>query len=173
MDPVAARQIKDLIAGLGARGKTVLLCTHQLSDVEDLCDRVAIMFGGRVRAEGTCEELLAEGDRTTIETPRLAEATAAEVRSLLHQHGVDKVELRQPRRRMEALFLEIVDRARAERSQTSGARSGGDVADFLRSDAVPSETGGSSLLTWTPSTTTENALPREVDVNLLESLTRK
>jgi ABC-2 type transport system ATP-binding protein len=135
MDPVGARQIKDLIADLGRRGKTVLLCTHQLSDVEDLCDRVAIMFGGRVRAEGTCDDLLVQEALTTIRTPALPADVVAEIRDLLARRGIGPCDIERPRRRMEALFLEIVDRARAEGIDTSGARSGGPVAAFLRGGA--------------------------------------
>lgn len=134
MDPVGAKQIKNLIADLGRRGKTVLLCTHQLSDVEDLCDRVAIMFGGRVRAEGTCEHLLTQENLTTIQTAALSAAVVEEIREVLSRHGVERVEVERPRRRMESLFLEIVEQARAEGAQTSGAQAGGPVADFLRDD---------------------------------------
>ena len=137
LDPVGARQIKDLIADLGRRGKTVLLCTHQLSDVEDLCDRVAIMFGGRVRAEGTCDELLVEEDRTTIHTDALPPDAVSEVRGVLARHGVAHVDVSRPRRRLESLFLEIVEQAKAEGVGTSGATSGGGVAGFLRA-AEPS-----------------------------------
>src|SRR5690606_23288701 len=66
MDPIGTRQIKDLILKLAERGKTIILCSHLLSDVEDVCDRVAIMFGGKVRAEGTVDELLTRQDATTI-----------------------------------------------------------------------------------------------------------
>ncbi len=141
MDPVGAKQIKDLIADLGRRGKTVLLCTHQLSDVEDLCDRVAIMFGGRVRAEGTCDELLEQEDRTTIRTAALPPAVVAEVRSVLERHGIGPVAVERPRRRMESLFLEIVEQARVEGARTSGATSGGRVADFLRSGTESPDVG--------------------------------
>jgi len=132
MDPVGARQIKDLIADLGRRGKTVLLCTHQLSDVEDLCDRVAIMFGGRVHAEGRCDELLVQEDSTTIRTDSLPDGVVNEIRGVLARHGIGHLDVERPRRRMESLFLEIVERARAQGAETSGARSGGRVADFLR-----------------------------------------
>jgi len=139
MDPVGARQIKDLIADLGRRGKTVLLCTHQLSDVEDLCHRVAIMFGGRVRAAGTCDELLAREDRTTISTAALPPEVVAEVRGVLARHGIADADVERPRRRLESLFLEIVEQARAEGARTSGAGSGGRVADFLREPATAAE----------------------------------
>jgi ABC-2 type transport system ATP-binding protein len=177
MDPVGARQIKDLIADLGRRGKTVVLCTHQLSDVEDLCDRVAIMFGGRVRAEGTCDELLVEEDRTTIRTEALPPGVVGEIRSVLARHGIEHVEVERPRRRMESLFLEIVDQARAEGARTSGAGSGGKVAEFLRGDmpraqpsaAIPSHEHEASR-------SNEPGLPQEtslVDTGLIDSLVKR
>jgi ABC-2 type transport system ATP-binding protein len=131
MDPVGARQIKDLIATLARRGKTVLLCSHLLGDVEDLCDRVAIMYGGRVRAEGTCAELLEQEHATLLETAELPEPVLAEIREVLQRHALSITKVERPRRRLESLFLEIVERARAEGVQTSGARSGGAVAEFL------------------------------------------
>ena len=131
MDPVGARQIKDLIGTLAARGKTVLLCSHLLSDVENLCDRVAIMYGGSVRAEGTCAELLEQEHATLLETAELPEPVLAEIREVLQRHALSITKVERPRRRLESLFLEIVERARAEGVQTSGARSGGAVAEFL------------------------------------------
>jgi len=162
MDPVGARQIRDLIADLGRRGKTVLLCTHQLSDVEDLCDRVAIMFGGRIRAEGRCDDLLREEAATTIHTPALAAPVADEIRELLARRGIGPVEVERPRRKLETVFLEVVERARAEGLQTSGAKAGGPVPDFLRAD----EPGGS------PAAPVPVA-PATVDTDLIGSLLGK
>jgi ABC-2 type transport system ATP-binding protein len=59
LDPVGTRQIKDVIEILGQRGKTVLLCSHLLADVQDVCDRVGIMYGGREQAHGLVGDLLA------------------------------------------------------------------------------------------------------------------
>jgi ABC-2 type transport system ATP-binding protein len=140
MDPVGARQIKDVIEKLAERGKTILLCTHLLSDVEDLCERVAIMFGGKVRAEGTCGELLEQQDLTNLQTDRLPAEALAEIEAVLAKRGLGLRSVEQPRRRLESLFLEIVDTARKEGTHTSGARSGGQIADFLRTRAT--EVGG-------------------------------
>jgi ABC-2 type transport system ATP-binding protein len=167
MDPVGARQIKDLIADLGRRGKTVLLCTHQLSDVEDLCDRVAIMFGGRVRAEGTCDDLLVQEALTTIRTPALPADVVAEIRDLLARRGIGPCDVERPRRRMESLFLEIVDRARAEGVDTSGARAGGPVASFLRGGRDDDWHGDDAR---DPAT---SAVPGPVDDALIESLVQR
>lgn len=165
MDPVGARQIKDLIATLAARGKTVLLCSHLLSDVEDLCDRVAIMYGGRVRSEGTCEELLEQEHATLLETSELPDAVLEEVRTVLRRHDLAVVNVQRPRRKLESLFLEIVERARAEGVQTSGARSGGLVAEFLaRAEGVAVEP---------PSVATPEDTATTVDSDLLDSLVKR
>ena len=136
MDPVGARQIKDLIATLARRGKTVLLCSHLLGDVEDLCDRVAIMYGGKVRAEGTCAELLTQEHATILETSDLPPAVVDEIRGVLAKHDLAVKRVEHPRRSLESLFLDIVAQARAEGVRTSGAAAGGPVADFLAAGAT-------------------------------------
>ena len=138
MDPVGAKQIKDLIATLATRGKTILLCSHLLGDVQDLCDRVAIMYGGRVRAEGTVDSLLEQGHSMVLETPDLPEPVVAEVKAVLERHHLPLTSIQRPRRSLESLFLEIVEQARAEGVRTAGAQSGGTVAEFLAADQDPS-----------------------------------
>jgi len=163
MDPVGARQIKDLIATLAVRGKTVLLCSHLLSDVEDLCDRVAIMYGGKVRAEGTCDELLEQEHATLLETSELPPPVVEEVRTLLRRHDLALTKVQRPRRKLESLFLEIVEQARAEGVRTSGASSGGEVAEFLAaSEPVPDDAGTAAKVAESP-----------VDTNLLDSLMKR
>jgi ABC-2 type transport system ATP-binding protein len=60
LDPVGRREVRDLIASLRGEGKTVFMCSHILSDIEVLCDRVAILRGGRVAKSGSLEELRAQ-----------------------------------------------------------------------------------------------------------------
>ena len=52
LDPLGCREVKDLILALARRGKTVILSSHLLSDVEDVCDRVVIYYGGKIQAMG-------------------------------------------------------------------------------------------------------------------------
>ena len=131
LDPIGTRQIKDLILELARRRKTVLLCSHLLADVEDVCDRVAIMFGGRVRATGSVDQLLIQQDATTIHAPALEDAVVQKVDAVLRAYGkrIEKVE--KPRQKLESLFLDIVRRAQKEGAATSGARAGGKIAEFL------------------------------------------
>ena len=147
------------------RGKTVLLCSHLLSDVEDLCDRVAIMYGGRLRAEGTCDELLQEEGTLVLQTSEISEQTLIEVRTVLSAHQATLTKVERPRRRLESLFLEIVEQARAEGLATSGANNGGRVAAFLAAGDDQTE-GAESVNPAEPS-------PAEIDTQLLDSLVNK
>ncbi|MCA9310710.1 MAG: ABC transporter ATP-binding protein [Phycisphaerales bacterium] len=145
LDPIGTRQVKDLILTLGRRGKTILLSSHLLSDVEDVVDRTVILYGGRIRAEGTCDDLLTTHSRSIIETPRLDEATLAEVRAVLERHNVEMT-TSHPRQKLEDLFIQIVQQARAERAATSGADNAGGTAAFLRGDGEEDVRSGDELI---------------------------
>jgi ABC-2 type transport system ATP-binding protein len=135
LDPLGTRQVKDLITTLGARGKTILLSSHLLSDVEDCVDRMVILYGGKIRAEGTCDELLVSRSRSVIETDTLDDQTVDEIRGLLERRHKTIERVSAPRQRLEDLFIDIVERARAERVETSGAlNTGGAAAAFLRGE---------------------------------------
>lgn len=146
LDPIGTRQVKDLILHLGKRGKTILLSSHLLSDVEDVVDRMAILYGGRVRAAGTCDDLLAAHDRSVIETAALDAQTIAELRSVLERRIGEAPVIRSGRQKLEDLFLDIVARAKAERAETSGAQHGGVTAAFLMGDGSSRTRDGGELI---------------------------
>ena len=83
LDPIGCREIKDLILNLKARGKTVILSSHLLSDVEDVCDRAVIYYGGKVQQYGTLEELLTERDSIQFTMPVLSESAQKEVMEVM------------------------------------------------------------------------------------------
>ncbi|MEM8835136.1 MAG: ABC transporter ATP-binding protein [Planctomycetota bacterium] len=142
LDPIGTRQVKDLIVTLGKRGKTILLSSHLLSDVEDVVSRMVILYGGKIRAEGTCEELLESRDRSIVQTDSLDDETLAELRSVLERRGHAIEGVSRPRQKLEELFVDIVDRARSEQLATSGASNDGSTAAFLQGD----EQGGDALI---------------------------
>jgi len=139
MDPIGTRQIKDIILTLGARGKTVLLSSHLLADVEDVCDRVCILYGGKTRRTGPVDELLARQDRTQITTDRLDEATLDRLREAIRAAGRRVLDVDHPRDRLEDLFLRIVREAQQQKVATGGALADGKVAEFLQSGAEAGE----------------------------------
>ncbi len=133
MDPIGTRQFKDLIQNLAQRGKTVILSSHLLADVEDVCDRVCILYGGQERAVGDIKELLAQHKLTQITTDSLDEETLRKIDELLATSGKGIQQVTTPRDKLEAYFLRIVEEAQSQRVRTGGAISGGEVAEFLRS----------------------------------------
>ena len=141
LDPIGTRQVKDLLLDLGRRGKTILLSSHLLSDVEDVCDRMVILYGGKIRAEGNTDDLLSDSNATVIRTDRLSAATIEKIEVVLQQDGksIDSVEA--PRQRLEDLFMGIVEQAVEEQAENAGAGHGGETAAFLR-DAPPDEGDG-------------------------------
>ena len=136
LDPLGCREVKDLILALKKRGKTVLITSHLLSDVEDICDRVIILYGGKVRAEGALDDLLAVNQETRIMTPTLPKAAMDQVLSILRAN-LDGEEFRidHPRRTLEEFFLDVIATAKRESVETSGVVSSGKIADYLAPDA--------------------------------------
>lgn len=143
LDPIGTRQIKDLLLELKKRGKTIVLCSHLLSDVEDVCDQVAIMYGGKLLCAGQIEELLAQQDLTQIQTENIGEKELAQLKDYLEKNlGTKVLSIGSPRDRLEQFFLRMIKRAEKEMF-THGALTGGKVSDFLRSSA---EDSGDALL---------------------------
>jgi ABC-2 type transport system ATP-binding protein len=143
MDPIGCREVKDLILAMARRGKTVILSSHLLSDVEDVCDRVVIYYGGKIQAMGTLKELLAKPDAIRITTPVLSRETMQEVlNTIRHDVKADEIQIDNPSQNLESYFLDVVRKARESLSETSGATSGSRVAPYLRGSAeaeAPSE----------------------------------
>lgn len=131
MDPLGIRQTKELIVTLRKMGKTILLCSHQLAEIEDICDRVAIMYGGRIQALGTSEELLTVRDETVLRTDSLTEADIQAVDAFLTQRGTSLRSVEHPRKKLEVVFDKVIQDAQSGGLSTSGAVAGGAIPAFL------------------------------------------
>jgi len=112
LDPIGRKEIRDLIRRLQAEGKTVFMNTHILSDVEMLCDRVAIIVQGEIRFEGSGHAALADEERDaevvlTGVTPALAEVLAEGFRAGLRGVG-ERIELRVPHKRVGVVLAEAL-----------------------------------------------------------------
>ena len=115
LDPIGTREMKDLIVSLKEQGKTVILCSHLLADVEDVCDRVTILFRGRMQTLGQVRDLTQDRDVTQVEAAGLTGQQQAELRQFLEKLGVDP-KLTHPRTTLEDLFVRIVrDKRRCRR----------------------------------------------------------
>jgi ABC-2 type transport system ATP-binding protein len=139
LDPLGCREVKDVILALKNRGKTVILSSHLLSDVEDVCDRVVIYYGGKIQADGTLKELLTERSSVRVTFPALPREAMENILSTIRRDvAADRIQLDNPTQNLESYFLGVVNRARASEQSTSGATSGSQVAEYLRGGAEAS-----------------------------------
>ncbi len=186
LDPIGTRQIKDLILELAGRGKTILLCSHLLADVEDVCDRIAILYGGKIQTEGKVDDLLRHTDKTEITTSRLSNATVEKIKQLLAGERAECT-ISVPVTRLETFFLNTVAAAQQQAVQTSGAESKTHISDFLaakpdeqarRAALLEQLVSGESSSEQQESIRTETVKPKPAsesapDEDLLERLTKQ
>lgn len=112
LDPIACREVKDLLLELAHRGKTILICSHHLADMQDISDRVAILLNGEVCASGSVPELLATPDtvRLTLQSP--SREQLAKVLDYLERETGARPAVDHTGRTLEAVFIETVMRRR-------------------------------------------------------------
>jgi ABC-2 type transport system ATP-binding protein len=108
LDPIGTREMKDLILRLRDEGKTVVMCSHLLGDVQDVCDRIAILHQGELKEMGRVDQLLTVGDVTQIQTTNLSDEAKEEIRQVVSRHGGKILEMSNPTSTLEDLFLNIV-----------------------------------------------------------------
>jgi ABC-2 type transport system ATP-binding protein len=102
-----------LILQLRDQGKTVLLCSHQLADVQDVCDRIAILHQGELKELGRVEELLKVKGVTEMQATNLSEEAQREIAEVIKRHGGSLLSVDHPTTTMEDLFLNIVRESEA------------------------------------------------------------
>lgn len=130
LDPIGTRQIKDLIIKLAERGKTILLCSHLLADVEDVCDRIAILYGGRIQSQGRVRDLLQQTNKRQIITGAISDATVTKIKQLVEKENAECV-VTSPMDRLETFFIRTVTAAQQQAQPTSGAVSTTKIGNFL------------------------------------------
>src|SRR5882762_2895123 len=108
LDPIGTREMKDLILSLKNQGKTVLLCSHLLADVQDVCDRITILFRGKMMELGYVKDLLQVKDVTQIQARGMNPAQIEEVRQFMSQFGANNARITHPTSTLEDLFIRIV-----------------------------------------------------------------
>ena len=108
LDPIGCREMKDLILKLREQGKTVLMCSHLLADVQDVCDRIAILHQGELKELGRVDSLLKVRDVTEIRASALSDAAKSEIKAVIERHQGQLLMMDNPTTTLEELFLSIV-----------------------------------------------------------------
>ncbi len=135
LDPIGTRQIKDLVLKLAERGKTILLCSHLLADVEDICDRIAILCGGKIQTQGHVSDLLQQTNKRQITADAISDATIEKIKQLIHEENAECV-VTSPMDKLETFFIKTVAAAQQQAQTTSGAVSTTKIGDFLTKQTV-------------------------------------
>ncbi len=149
LDPIGTKEMKDLIVGLKEQGKTVFMCSHLLADVEDVCDRIGILFQGELEVVGKVSDLLTEKGIVSFKAENVSPQTRASVTEMLEAdgsfRGMDRVS-----RSLEDLFLKVVRERSGQTLRSSGLSAGaavgvqevdasGDASEESPSDAAPAQ----------------------------------
>ena len=133
LDPIASRAVKDWILALASAGKTVFMTSHLLADVEDVCDRVAVICDGTLRAAGRVDDLLQRPDAVRFTVRDLPATRTDAVRDgVAELAGVTAADVTvdRPRVNLESFFLDVV--AEADAASGGGAVRTSDLAEFLK-----------------------------------------
>ncbi len=183
MDPISTRQMKDLFIQLAKRGKTILLCSHLLADVEDVCDRIGILYGGRMQVEGEVKSLLQHSDEKQIHTGPISDEALRQIEQVVRAEQA-KCEVTSPMDKLEEFFIRTVATAQEQKLPTSGAIStteiGGFLAEGVRRSDILDELVSASVApaseSQAGSAETAETEPAEAeagqDTDLLETLTK-
>jgi len=108
VDPAGSRQIRDLILQLKARGKTILLTSHLLEQVQEVCDLVGILANGRLLSEGTLDILTAVSSQTEYLIENADPNLRDEIARLAASRGATLLAARKKRLDLESVFLKII-----------------------------------------------------------------
>lgn len=117
VDPRGSAEIRDLIVGCKSRGITVLLCSHLLGQVQEICDRIGILDHGVLVKEGQLNDLISIEDETEMIFRDAPPAMLAEIEAMMQKSypQVRLLETRKPRTTLESYFLEVTSARDANR----------------------------------------------------------
>jgi ABC-2 type transport system ATP-binding protein len=107
VDPAGSREIRDLILDFKARGITVLLCSHLLGQVQEICDRIGILHQGLLVREGRLDELISIENQTELIHENASPELLAELQTAIGRSTARVIEQRRPQTTLERYFLEV------------------------------------------------------------------
>jgi ABC-2 type transport system ATP-binding protein len=115
LDPMGTIWMKDLIRQLRDQGKTVLMCSHRLDDVQDVCDRIAILFNGDLQELGEVDKLVEDAVRVEVRATnlRLTDSLKQDLSAVIEKHGGTLESFGHPTTTLEDLFKKVVEESKA------------------------------------------------------------
>jgi ABC-2 type transport system ATP-binding protein len=145
LDPLGTRWMKDLIVELRNKGKTIIMCTHRLEDVQDICDRVAILYNGELQVLKSVRELLEIVEKVEVQANgvEMTDALKRDLEEVISRHGGKLEFFGHPTTTLEELFLRIIEESKAH----PGRRYMPELDAKKPSAAVPVDGGSTAVST--------------------------
>ena len=132
LDPVACKEMKNLISFLKSRGKTILVSSHLLSDIEEVCDRIIILYGGKIVVEGRMEDLLKIYERNIITIPNRGDEQTEKLQKYLREElRIKDFNISNPSMSLEKYFMRTMEETTNGNTETAGAKQGNAIAEYL------------------------------------------
>lgn len=115
LDPLGTAWMKELIKDLKKKGKTILMCSHRLDDVQDVCDRIAILYNGDLQELGAVNKLVEDQKRLQVQATGLeiTPEIEAELKAVIEKHGGKLEMVGHPSTTLEDLFLRRIEESKA------------------------------------------------------------
>ena len=113
LDPIGTRNMKKLILQLKEQGKTIIMSSHLLGDVQDVCDRVGILYQGELKELGRVEDLLKIVEQTEIRVAGLSEEAKRKIEKVIEEDKSRLVFCGNPTTSLEDLFHDIIAESEA------------------------------------------------------------
>ena len=113
LDPIGTKNMKDLILELREQGKTIIMSSHLLADVQDVCDRVGILYQGELKELGRVSDLLQVSNQTEFRAENLSEEAKTKIEQMIVDDGANLTFIGHPTTTLEDLFLNIIKESEA------------------------------------------------------------
>lgn len=108
MDPIGSREFKDLLHRLKEEGKTIVLSSHLLADVEDVCDHLVILYRGEVVTEGAVSDLLSSESVSEVQIQGDREELRRQLEPVFQEMGINMLQIKSQRESLESIFLRLI-----------------------------------------------------------------
>jgi len=133
LDPIACNEMKNLIKFLKNKKKTVLVSSHLLGDIEEVCDRIIILYEGRIVAEGSLEDLLKIYEKNIITIPRQEGTQTEKLRRYLKEElFIEDFSIDNPNMSLEKYFVKTMEKARGDNSEFAEVKQSDTMAEYLK-----------------------------------------
>ena len=145
LDPRGKREMKSLLIKLREQGKTVVMCSHLLPDIQDVCDRIAILHQGELKEMGRVDSLLTDQEVTQIQASGLSTEAEAEIREVIEKHNGQLISMDNPKTPLEDFFEDIVQDStarpgkRVHKAETASVETDAAETDAAESDSAESD----------------------------------